>query len=169
MRAVALVFVLLLSAPLQAESGLGSFLGKITGLFGKRHNMEEKVSVKRTKFLTLTLQISPEVVKLPETRRIKVSLDLRNHSKRYVRLEFPTTQRFDALIREKNGQPLVRWSEDESFSNESANVIINPGEHLEYIAMLPTRDLAAGRLYEVEFFLPNSPELSITRSFVPVD
>lgn len=173
MRALGLscCVVLLVGLPLNAASieEKTAFFGRILSVFGGNRGGNESATVKRTKSLTLTLHIAPEPVKLPETRRFKASLDLKNHSKHYVRLEFPSSQRFEALIREKNGNPLVQWSEDESFSQEPGYLIINPGEHLQYVAMLPTRDLEAGRLYEVEFSVPNYPDLSVQRSFIPVD
>lgn len=164
-----LLFCLFSVASLEAAGQGRPFFDRVLHPFRSEKVSSEKPSIRRTKLLTLSLSIDPVRVKLPETRRIKVTLDLMNHSRRKVRLEFPTTQRIEAILYEKNGKPLVRWSEDQSFSNEPGYVMVNPGEHLKYEAMLSTRDLAPGRLYEVQVFLPDYRDVWITKSFVPVD
>lgn len=170
MRGVLFSLLLILLSPgtMEASEAHMSLLDRVLHPFRSESPSPELPVVRRTGGLTLMLTLQPIPVKLPVTRQIKATLDLMNRSRRSVRLEFPTTQRIEALLREKNGKPLVQWSEDQAFSDEPGFVMINPGEHLAYVAMLPTRDLVPGRLYEVEVFLPNYRDYSVTKSFVPV-
>ena len=129
---------------------------------------EEKPGTVRVKNLALSMELAPEPVKLSETRQIKVALSLTNKSRKLVHLQFPTTQRIEVLIRDKDGKLVTQWSEDQSFANESTFVAINPGERIEYTAAVATRDLAPGREYVVEGFFPNFDELKVRKTIVPV-
>ena len=134
---------------------------------GKINANENRASV-RVKDLTLSMELAPLPLDLSESRQLKVTLSLLNHSKRYVHLEFPTTQRIEILIRDNARNKLVtQWSEDQAFSNEPAYVTINPGERVEYHAAVSTRDLAAGHAYTVEAFFPNFDKLTIQQTIVP--
>jgi hypothetical protein len=84
-----------------------------------------------------------------------VTQTLTNRSGKLAQLDFPTSQRIEVLIKAKNGQRLLQWSEDQAFTNEPTLVTINPGERLEYSVNVSTRDLAAGGTYPVEGFFPN--------------
>ncbi len=117
--------------------------------------------------LTLNMDVAPQPVKLPETRQMKVTLSLLNRSKKFVHLEFPTTQRIDIVVSDKTGKTVTRWSEDQSFANEPAYVTINPGERIEYNASVATRDLVAGEPYTIDGFFPNVTELRIQKTIVP--
>ena len=98
---------------------------------------------------------------------LKVVLSLTSRPGKSVHLEFPTTQRFDILVRDKSGRQLVQWSEDELFTPEQTFVTINPGEHIEYEALIATRDLVAGQQYFVEGYFLNYKELKIRKMIVP--
>ena len=120
----------------------------------------------RVKDLTLQLQLSPQPLRLSETRQLKVTLTASNRSRRFVHLEFPTTQRIEILVRENASDKLVvKWSEDQAFSNQPAFVTINPGERIEYNANVPTRDFVAGRDYTIEVFFPDFDQLRIAQKF----
>lgn len=121
----------------------------------------------RAKGLEFTLRLEPFPVKLADTRRVTAQLSLKNKSTRFVRLEFPTTQRFEVIVRDAAGKPLVQWSEDQAFEEIPGSVSINPGEHLEYSAVLATRDLLPGQRYTVTASFPGQAGLSVELPLVP--
>ena len=49
--------------------------------------------------LVLTLELSPQPIKLSEVRQMNVKVTLTNKSKRPVTLEFPDSQRFEIYLR----------------------------------------------------------------------
>ena len=62
---------------------------------------------------------------------------------------------------------VTQWSEEQSFSNDSGYVTINPGEHVLYKVTISGRDLVAGKTYTIEGFFPNYENLRVTKEFVP--
>lgn len=119
------------------------------------------------KNLVLEMQVSPQPLKLGEARQLQANIVLKNVSKKFVGLEFPTTQRIEVLIRDKTGKLLTQWSEDRTFDNEPSYIGLNPGERLEYSASLPTRDMRPGESYTVEGFFPNFDDLKVRKSLTP--
>ncbi len=117
--------------------------------------------------LTLSMDLAPQPLKLSEARQLKVTLELANHSKKHVHLEFPTTQRIEVIVRNQAAKTIAQWSEDQSFTAEPGYVTVNPGEHIEYSALISTRDMAAGQTYIVEGFFPNFTQLKIQKSIAP--
>jgi len=142
--------------------------GMITRFFNMFHHSPgpEKVSTHGRKF-ALALDISPQPLKLSETRQMKVTLVLTNKSANFVHLEFPTTQRIEILVRDKEGKLVTQWSEDQSFTNEPSYIAINPGERVEYSESVPTREMVAGQKYTVEGFFPNYDDLKTSKTVVP--
>src|SRR5690349_17460417 len=51
------------------------------------------------KAITTTLSVDPPAPKLAEVRLVKVRLQLLNKGKRMVRLDFPTTQRIEVVVK----------------------------------------------------------------------
>jgi len=117
--------------------------------------------------LRLTLRLDPFPVKLSEARRVEATIRLENKSSRFIQLEFPTSQRFELLVKEAAGATVVQWSEDQPFEAVPGSVGINPGEHLDYRAVFSTRDLQPGRPYTVTAFFLNRSDLKIDLPFVP--
>ncbi len=113
--------------------------------------------------IELGLLIDPEQVKVPDIRQIKVTLTLTNKTKKMQQLDFPTTQRVEVLLKNKDGKMLEQWSQDQSFSNEPSMVSINPNERLEYSVTIATRDMVAGQQYTIEGFFPNYDQLKKVR------
>ena len=122
---------------------------------GKPKDKESETKATRFKHLDLTMTLDPKVLKPSETRQFKVTITLVNKGKQLAQLEFPTSQRIEVIVKTKAGKLVEQWSEDQSFLNEPSLVAINPGERVEYVANLATRDLAAGENYVVEAFFPN--------------
>ncbi|HWL54201.1 MAG TPA: BsuPI-related putative proteinase inhibitor [Chthoniobacteraceae bacterium] len=121
----------------------------------------------RTKNITYRLKVTPDVVKLSETRQLTVKLRLDNTSSRFIQLAFPTSQRIEILIRTLDGKVLTQWSEDRSFTPDIGYVGINPGEYVEYETTISTRDLEAGKSYSVYGFFPNFEELKGEKIITP--
>jgi hypothetical protein len=117
--------------------------------------------------LALKLRLDPAAPRLPETRRLEVSLELSNAGRKLVQLEFPTSQRIEVLVRNEAGKVLERWSEDQPVSPEPNVVTLNPGERLEYHAALSTREMSAGQRYTIEAFFPRYEKLRASRVIVP--
>ena len=84
-----------------------------------------------------------------------------------MQLQFPTTQRIDVLILDDTGKTIVKWSEDRIFAQSIDYVGINPGEHVEYTASVPTRDLQAGKRYVVQGLFPSFSDLKAEEALVP--
>jgi hypothetical protein len=119
------------------------------------------------KELLLTMKLEPLPLKLGETRQLKVTLQLTNDSKKFVQLEFPTTQRVEVLVKRPNGTLVEQWSEDHSFTSEPSLVTINPNERLEYTVSVATRDMAAGEPFVIEAFFPNYEPLRVEQTIIP--
>ena len=117
--------------------------------------------------LELKLDLSPSPVKLSENREIKVTVSLFNRSKKYVHLDFPTSQRIEVLVRDASGKVVNTWSEDQSFTNDPAAVTVNPGERLEYAVSVATREMAAGQPYVIEASFPSYAEFKIQQQVTP--
>ena len=117
--------------------------------------------------LKLSLRLDPFPLRLSDTRRMEAKIRLENSSPRFIRLDFPTTQRFDALVRDGAGNVVAQWSEDQAFEALAGFVSINPGEHVEYRAVLSTRDLQPGGHYSLAVFFPSRNEVKVELPFVP--
>ena len=117
--------------------------------------------------LRLDLVFNPPAVKLPETRRIEVTMQLTNGGKKLVQLEFPTSQRIDVLVKNAAGRVIERWSDDQAITPEPTVVTINPGERLEYTAAIATREMTAGQRYTVEGIFPRYAELRVVKAITP--
>jgi hypothetical protein len=118
--------------------------------------------------MELTLGIDPSPFKLAENRTVKVTVTLFNRSaKKYVHLNFPTSQRIEVLVRDSSGKVVNTWSEDQSFTNDPASVTVNPGERLEYTVSVATREMTAGQPYTIEASFPNYGELKAQQQAVP--
>ena len=143
------------------------FVTRVIEAFQGSKSGGDRKGVVRTKNLLLAMDLSPLPLKLSEVRMLKVVISLTDMSGKAVHLEFPTTQRFEILVRDKSGRQLVQWSEDELFTTEPTFVTINPREHLEYEASVATRDLVAGQQYVVEGFFLNYKDLKIRKTIVP--
>ena len=117
--------------------------------------------------MALTLRLQPFPLQLSETRRMEVSIRIRNSSSHFMQLEFPTSQRIEVLMRDDRGQTVQQWSEDQAFEPVGGWVGINPGELVEYTAALSTRDLQPGKRYTVTAFLPIRNDLQAELSFTP--
>ena len=65
---------------------------------------------------------------------------------------------------------LVGWDQshgiDHAVTEKPETVLINPDEHVEYVQPIATRELTPDKVFTVEVFLPNYPELRIRQKFL---
>ena len=161
----------LLLGACQTQSNMASHaLGWIPWGHGSKAGGETLASCEKTvktRGLALSMRLDPVPVRLSDTRRVEAALRLKNVSSRFIHLEFPTTQRFDLLVRDAAGKLVAQWSEDRAFEAVHGYVGINPGESVEYPAAFPTRDLQPGQRYTVTALFPSRNDLKVELPCVP--
>ncbi len=120
----------------------------------------------RLRGLVLDLKLSPQPVKLSEVRQLEVKITLTNVSKRAVALDFPTEQRIEILLKNSSDAVLTTWSDNHAFEAKAGSVLINPGERIYYPETIATRELTPNKVFIVEVFFPQYPELRIRQKFL---
>ena len=120
----------------------------------------------RLRGLAVSLQLSPQPVKLSEVRQLEVNFALINKAKNPITLEFTTTQRFEIYLRNSGGKILATWSDNHAFTNDPGTVLINPEEHIEYAETIATRELTPNKVFTAEVFFPKYPELRVNQKFL---
>ncbi|HJT80817.1 MAG TPA: BsuPI-related putative proteinase inhibitor [Chthoniobacterales bacterium] len=120
----------------------------------------------RLRGLVLDIQTSPHPLKLSETRQMEVKVTLTNRGKRTIELNFPTDQRIEIYLRNSAETILTKWSDNHAVTEKPETVLINPEEHVEYVQTIATRELAPDKVFIVEVFFPNYPELRIRQKFM---
>ncbi len=63
--------------------------------------------------------------------RIPMRLVVRNETRRTLRFAFPTSQRFDFMVK-KDKKTVWRWSEGRSFAGSPGRLMLAPGDSLVY-------------------------------------
>ncbi len=109
-------------------------------------------SPKAPKKLPIQLDVicSPSPVALSQTSTLQVVAKVFNSGKRTQLLEFASSQRVDAVLRDGAGKIVSRASEGMVINPEASLVTINPGERLEYTLHMATRGMVAGQTYVLE-------------------
>jgi len=120
----------------------------------------------RLRGLVLDLKLSPQPVKLSEVRQLEVKTTLTNVSKRAVVLDFTSDQRIEIHLKNSSETILTTWSDNHAFDANTAAVLINPGEHVYYPETIATRELTPNKVFLVEVFFPQYPELRIRQKFL---
>lgn len=87
-----------------------------------------------------------------------VRLSLRNTSGQPVRLDFPSGQSYDVVVRNGTGEQVYRWSAGRFFTEMVRSEVLNSGERDFAVPVRINGPLAAGR-YSVEAWLTTSPKL----------
>ena len=105
-------------------------------------------------------------MKLSEVRQLEVRLTLKNVSKRAIILDFPSEQRIEIYLRNSTDAILTTWSDNHAFEDKAGTILINPLEHIDYPETIATRDLAPNKVFIVEVFFPQYPELRIRQKFL---
>jgi hypothetical protein len=120
----------------------------------------------RLRGLVLDLKLSAQPVKLSEVRQLEVKITLANVSKRAVSLDFPTEQRIEILLKNSSDAVLTTWSDNRAFEAKAGSVLINPGERIFYPETIATRELTPNKVFIVEVFFPQYPELRLRQKFL---
>jgi Intracellular proteinase inhibitor len=120
----------------------------------------------RLRGLGLELLVTPQMVKLSEVRQLQVELVITNESNRPVTLDFPTDQRIEIYLRNSAETILTKWTDNHAINDAPGTVLINPHEHVEYNETIATRELASNRVYTVDVFLPQYPELRVRQKIM---
>jgi hypothetical protein len=120
----------------------------------------------RLRGLVLDVKLSSQPVKLSEVRQLEVKITLTNVSKRAVSLDFPTDQRIEIYLRNSSDAVLTTWSDNHAFDAKAGTVLINPGEHTYYPETIATRELTPNKVFIVEVFFPQYPELRTRQKFL---
>ena len=116
--------------------------------------------------LVLSLELSPQPVKLSEVRQMIVKLTITNKSKRPITLEFPNAQSFEIYLRNPAEKVLTTWSDNHAFAESAGTVLINPQEHIDYAETIATRELTPNKVFIAEVFFPKYPELRVRQKFL---
>ncbi len=117
--------------------------------------------------IAMSMTLEPTVVKLPDTRAVRVTVQVVNKGKQAMQLEFSNSQRIEVLVKSETGKVISRSSDDQKLDKEQGFLVINPEERLEYTATVATRDMVAGQTYIIEAFFPNFDQLRASRAMIP--
>jgi hypothetical protein len=113
------------------------------------------------------LRVEPSNFSLDDRREVTVTYEVFNRTPKLVKLDFPTSQRIEILVRDGNGKVIEKWSDDRAFQDVSGVVMINPGERIQYEERIATRDMQPGQSYTIEASLANNPEFTKTAVVKP--
>lgn len=116
--------------------------------------------------LTLSLEISPQPVKLSEVRQLDIKATLSNKGKKEVELNFGTDQRIEIYLMNSADVILTKWSDNHAIADKPGTVLINPQEHIEYNEKISTRELTRDKVFVAEVFFPQYPELRVRQKFL---
>jgi hypothetical protein len=142
-----------------------SFFGRMMHPFSSSEVLP-KYKNQKLRGLILNLQVAPQPVRLSEVRQMEVKVLVNNLGDHLVNLEFPTDQRIEVQLLDSAGTVLTKWSDNHAIKEAPANILINPGEHIEYKELIATRDLTPGKVFTAEVFFPKYPELKIRQKFM---
>jgi hypothetical protein len=152
--------------PLPQRPPKRGWLGRMLHPFSSGSDRPANYRDPKLRGLVLDLQVSPQPVKLSETRQIDVKLTVTNKSKRPITLDFPNDQRIDIQLLNSAEMVLTRWSDTHAIVDKPGLVLINPQEHVEYNQTMPTRDLTPNKVFIVEALFPKYPELRVRQKFL---
>jgi hypothetical protein len=133
---------------------------------GTKTDAPAKIKDPKLRGLTLTLEISPQPVKLSEVRQLDVRATLANQGKKEVELSFGTDQRIEIYLMNSADVILTKWSENHAIEQKPGTVLINPQEHIEYNEKISTRELTRDKVFVAEVFFPQYPELRVRQKFM---
>jgi Intracellular proteinase inhibitor len=118
--------------------------------------------------LEMRVLISPDPIKLSDTRSLEARIQLINRSKKSQNLLFDTGREYDFILRDATGKKLVQWSDDQPANPNPGYVIINPNERSEFVGSISTRDMVAGRSYVLEAMIVGYDKMRTTVNLEPL-
>ncbi len=113
------------------------------------------------------LVVEPSEFSLDDRREVAVDFTIYNKTKKLLRLEFPTSQRIEIVIKDPAGAVIERWSDDRAFDDQEGIVMINPDERVEYQEKIATREMVPGTTYVIEASVANNEEFTRTTTVTP--
>ncbi len=147
-----------------------------------RHSFQEEMKKMIHGFLVMTkvfpnktippavqIFVEPSSFSISETPEISVSCKITNTTKEILFIDFATNQRIEIVVKESNGTPMMRWSEDRSFDPITSVVTINPRESILYTEKIPTAIMKNGSKYLLEVSLIGHSEYTRTELIFPHD
>jgi Intracellular proteinase inhibitor len=133
------------SAAKVTSSAVQSASYKVAGVF-----LPGESKAKKKPALEIQVVCSPSPVSVRQTKVLSVVVKAFNSGKRAQLLEFPSSQRADAVLRDPSGAIVGRASATASVKADTSLVTVNPGERLEYTLSLPTTGMLEGKTYTLE-------------------
>jgi hypothetical protein len=115
----------------------------------------------------MRVTLTPDTIKLPDTRSFEARIILINRTKRAVTLSFNDSRAYDFLLRDATGKKLVQWTDDQPVTQNPAYVILNPNERSEFVGTISTRDMVVGRPYVLEASIVGYPKMTTTINITP--
>jgi hypothetical protein len=103
-----------------------------------------------------------------ETRSLEVHLVLINRTKKPVNLQFSDSRKYDFILRDMSGKKLAQWSDDQPVNQNPGYVIVDPGERVEFVGNVSTRDMVAGRTYALEALVVGYDKMRQTVQLTPI-
>jgi hypothetical protein len=116
--------------------------------------------------LVLSVELSPQPIRLSELRQMDVHVTISNKARRPITLEFPDAQRFEIYLRNSAEKILTTWSDNHAFAQTPSTILINPQEHIEYAETIATRELTPNKVFICEVFFPKYPDLRVRQKFL---
>ena len=117
--------------------------------------------------IAVSMKLEPAQVRLSDARVIELTVSVVNKGKKAVHLDFPSSLRMDVVVKAEGGKIVSRWSDDQPIEKEPGILLINPNERLEYSAKISTREMTAGKPFEIEAYFPSFERLRASRTVVP--
>ena len=151
----------------EATKGVGKKTADVVTLPLRRKNDREASAPVTWKNLAVSMKLEPAQVRLSDARVIEVTVAVVNNGKAAVHLEFPSSLRIDVVVKAEGGKIVSRWSDDQRIEKEPGILLINPRERLEYSAKISTREMTAGKSFEIEAYFPSYEKLRASRTVLP--
>jgi hypothetical protein len=117
--------------------------------------------------LEVRVLVNPPVINLASTRNLDVRLQLINRTRKAVNLNFNDSRHYDFILTDAAGKKLVQWSDDQPVNQTPGYVIINPQERSEFAGNISTRDMVAGRIYNLRVIVYGYDRLQQTVQLHP--
>lgn len=124
-----------------AQSAAKSATGAVGSVF--------KFSPKKTP-LDVSVRCEPNPVSVSRTKVLEVRVEVVNKGRKVQVLEFPSTQRADAVVRHANGKIVARVHREEAYEPEPGLLSVNSGERVEFVFRVPCGELAPAAAYTLE-------------------
>jgi hypothetical protein len=159
----------------EPDKSNNSTSGNRFSIFAGDPNRIQKANTIDFKDFTAKVELNTTGVSLAATRNdpssannVRMTFTIKNAGKRTYTLSFPSSQRYDVVIKNPAHQMVYKWSLDKKFTDDVGAVIINPTDRIGYVETISFNTLYAPLetgVYTIEFSLANYPEIAATGLF----